>query len=142
MRFAVRLRISRTGGGGAQPRTFRGPEFLHDGDRVLVNQKATHYILKLADVAGPAVFEQRLLQLRRKRGELCASGHVAAQKDLGERDDLALSLPQRRDGDVHNIEAVEEIFTEGSLFDCTTQVAMSGGDNADINLDGAAASEG
>src|SRR5689334_7349590 len=50
-------------------------------------------------------------------------------------DDVLAALAQRRQPDRHDVEAIEQILAELALADGLAQIAMGGGDDADIGLD-------
>ena len=69
------------------------------------------------------------------------SARRRAQEVVGELGNVVEPLAQRRQADRHDVEAVEQILAEQALLDQPAQVAMGGGDDADIGLDRRAAAD-
>ena len=65
----------------------------------------------------------------------------ASEKKIGEIGNIFLALAQRRNVDGHDVEAVIKVLAEGSLLQRGAQIAIGGGEQADINLDGARAAQ-
>ena len=57
-------------------------------------------------------------------------------------DDILAALAQRRQADGDHVQTIEQILAELALADRLAQVAMGGGDDAHIGLDGNAAADG
>jgi hypothetical protein len=57
-------------------------------------------------------------------------------------DDILAALAQRRQADGDHVQAIEQILAELALADRLAQVAMGGGDDAHIGLDGNPAAHG
>ena len=60
---------------------------------------------------------------------------VDADEVLDQRRDVLAPLAQRRDLDVDDVEAVVEVVAELARLDLAPQVAVGGGDDADVDLD-------
>ncbi len=97
-----------------------------------------HSVLELADVARPAMREELRLGLRRevRRGK---SGlrHVGREKVASQRQDIAGTIAERRDVDVRDVEAIEEIFAKATLADGLGQAGVGGRDEAHVDGHGA-----
>src|SRR3546814_9854978 len=93
------------------------------------------YVFKRADIAWPVV---RFEQHDRGGVEL-----LAGQPRLGgaieevscEQGDVLTPFAQCRQRDRHNVEPVEQILAEPSVGDSAGEVAIGGGDDADIGAD-------
>ena len=69
------------------------------------------------------------------------SAVASAQEVVGELGDVVEPLAQRRQADRHDVQAIEQILAEQALLDQPAQVAMGGGDDADVGLDRRAAAD-
>src|SRR5260370_40460801 len=56
-------------------------------------------------------------------------------KKIRQWNDVVLALPERRQGDLDDIQAVVEIDPELALIDRIGQLAIAGGHHAQVNLD-------
>ena len=56
------------------------------------------------------------------------------QEETGEEADVFSAFTQRRDVDADDIEPVKKVFAEFPLLDILFQIAIGGGDDADIRL--------
>ena len=65
-----------------------------------------------------------------------------AQEVAHEIADVLGTLAQRRNAQRHDVEAIEEIFAEKALLDLRAQIAVRGGDDAHVGLDGRAPADG
>jgi hypothetical protein len=99
-------------------------------------------VLQLADVAGPGVAGQLGAGGVAEAGDL---GVVlldeAAQEVLGEQQGVAAAQAQRRQLDVHDVEAIIKVLAEAALADVLGEVAVGGGDEAHVDLDRLAAAD-
>ena len=57
------------------------------------------------------------------------------QEVPGQRRDVLGALAQRRQADRHDVQPVEQVLAEQALADQLPQVAMGGGDDADVGAD-------
>src|SRR3546814_13800191 len=92
--------------------------------------RAFNDVAQFADVAGPAVTEQRAFGSRRKTGEVLAPeflGH-ALGKFLREQDDVVATPAQRRYGDDIERQAVEHVLTKLAGTRPRRQTDVSGPD--------------
>src|SRR5262249_35710737 len=92
-------------------------------------------VLQLANVAGPWVFGQVDEGLRRKLLLLPISGVEASQELGGQRQDLLPPVPQRRDAELHDIDAVIEVFAELAPDHRALEVAVGGGNHPGVDRD-------
>ncbi len=77
--------------------------------------RALDAVLELAHVPRPAVGEQTLRRRRRDAGHVLAGlARVAREEVLGEQQDVAAARAERRQRQVHDVDAVEEILAEAS----------------------------
>ena len=58
------------------------------------------------------------------------------QQVFRQRDDVFPAVPQRRQLQIDHVEPVVQVFAEGAVGDRLFEVAMGGGDDPDIHLDG------
>src|SRR5208282_333882 len=61
----------------------------------------------------------------------------ALQKQVCKARDIFFVIAQRRDVDGNHVEPVVKVFAKGAVFERGAQVAVGGGDQADVDLDGA-----
>jgi hypothetical protein len=92
---------------------------------------------KFADVAGPAVAEEASI---RSWGDGEVAGAAFALLELGEEvgdefGQVLEVLAEGRDGDGEDVDAVVEVFAEAALGDHGLEVAVRGGDEADVGAD-------
>ena len=59
----------------------------------------------------------------------------SGKKMVDQKRDIDLSVPKRRQLNGDNVESVKQIFPEAAFLNFLFQIAMRGGDNADIDLD-------
>src|SRR3546814_4259111 len=105
-------------------------------------RQAAGEVFKLSDIAWPVV---RFEQHDRGGVEL-----LAGQPRLGgaieevscEQGDVLTPFAQCRQRDRHNVEPVEQILAEPSVGDSAGEVAIGGGDDADIGADRPSAADG
>ncbi len=92
-------------------------------------------VLQLADVARPAVVEQHLHRSRRNLpGDV--AGPRAFVDEMGrQKRNILRPFAQRRQVDLHHVEAVIEVLAERPLGDQAFEVAVGGGDDAHVHLD-------
>ena len=93
-------------------------------------------VAQFADVARPMVAQQFVpRRRRRRRGCACSSWPLKWRKKvLGQEDDVVAALAQGRRAKLNDIEAVEQIFAEIVLADGFDDVAVGGGDEADVHV--------
>ena len=95
-----------------------------------------HQVLQLAHVARPAI---ALAAAPSPPASSVLSGSPSprrrARKWRDQRRNVVEPLAQRRQADRHDVEAVEQILAEQALADQLAQVAVGGGDDADIGAD-------
>ena len=97
-------------------------------------------VLEFADVAGPAVEFQDGHALVGDAADADAvlagkAGHELA----GQKGDVLLVLAEGGDVNGNDVEAEEEVLAEFPALDAVLEAAVGGGQDADIDLDGAAA---
>ncbi len=95
-------------------------------------------ILQLADVAGPVVVHQ---QAHGGGGDAVNRALGAGEEVGGQGRDIRPALAQGRGVERHHVEAVIEIFAEAAGLGLRGEVAVGGGDDAGVKLDGLAAAE-
>ena len=99
--------------------------------------RALENIFELAHVARPVKIHQQLQRLRRDAASVGLPDSRAnfSRKKVGERRNVFLVLAQRRNIDGDHVEAVVEILAERAFFERGAQVAVGGGDQADIHFE-------
>ena len=140
--------ISRPLAGGVPEDRERAEDVLRDGvrqqRRVRLGEgdHAAHLVLQLADVAGPAI-EQQPLHRFFGDAQLALLEFVGGAGDevVDEAGDLVAPLAQRRDREADDVEAVEEVFAEPAVADGVLEVGVGGGDDADVDGEGAGLAE-
>jgi cholest-4-en-3-one 26-monooxygenase len=115
-------------------------EMLVEEDPVAEHDRAIDGVPQLADVAGPAVRPEDLdgleWDLRHGTPELRGGG---GREGAGQRLDLGATLPERRDRQRDAVETEVEILTESAARHLLLEIAVRGGDEADVDVDGRAA---
>ena len=93
-----------------------------------------HFVLQLADVAGPAIQQQPLHRLVGD-AELAFLEFLGGAGDevVDEAGDFVAAFAQRRDREADDVEAVEEVFAEAAGADGVFEVGVGGGDDADVD---------
>src|SRR2546430_3033334 len=100
-------------------------------------QGLSHDVFQLANVAGPGLALQQLNGFGLNRGLRDAQFRAVTLDEIFDQDrDILWSQPQRGNSDNHNAEAVKEVLAKKFLFDGRLQIAMGGGDNADVDGNG------
>ena len=92
-------------------------------------------VAKFADVAGPGRFFQAFhgFGADAEAGLLVARG-VVVEEVLREKGDVAGALAEGRQFDFHGADAVVEVAAEASVLDGALEVAVGGGDDADVGV--------
>ncbi len=101
------------------------------------DREPTGGVLQLADIAGPV----QALELLGGAGaeDLGLATQLLGRlgEEVGHQDGYVLAaLPQRRQVDTDDVEAVEQVLAEAPLADQFLQVLVGGGDDAHIDLGG------
>jgi hypothetical protein len=90
---------------------------------------------QLADVARPAVGEQRRPRRRLEAGErLAVARGVVRQKVVGQRLEVLGALAQRRQVDDHGVQAVQQVLAKAPGRDLGRQVGVGRGQHADVDV--------
>src|SRR5581483_2484123 len=100
---------------------------------------ALEHVAQLADVARPVVRHEGLQRLLVDLA--LAVGIDALEERLHQERQILLALAQRRHADRHHRETEVEIFAELALLHLFGQLLLGGGDDADVDLDGAVAAD-
>ena len=94
-------------------------------------------VAKLSNVSRPVILEKRLSCLPRQTSGWPAERPAdLLQKGLAQRHDVGGTLAQRRNLDVEDAEAVEEVLAKLAALDGFSQIAVGRGDDADVRLQG------
>src|SRR5581483_2127235 len=103
---------------------------------------AFDHVLEFADVAGPAMGGERL---EAGVGDALDADAVLAGEALHEllreQRDVLHALAQRRNGNGHDVEAEVKVLAEFLAVDAFLELAVGGGEDADVHLDGAIAAD-
>src|SRR5579872_2946645 len=93
-------------------------------------------VAKLADVAGPVVGGQRRVSRLRKPGDVfaVARGHFF-EEVVHQQGYVDFALAQRRQHDVDDVQAVEQIFAKRALLDHGFQVGVRCRDHPHVDFD-------
>src|SRR5438309_6342052 len=91
-------------------------------------------VFQLADVSGPIVGDQPAHGVFRNRAHRALWVGEFLQKCRDEDGDITLAVPQRRQFDLHDIQTEIQILPESSRTNGRVQIAVSGSDDADIDL--------
>src|SRR6266851_5405757 len=119
----------------------------HDGVRAELaaarqEDGAMHGVLQLAHIAAPGVAAQHVAQRDGNAAVFDAvRRRVFLGEMLGERLDVLRPLAQRRDAQIDDVEAEIEILAEAAFADLLFEVAVGGGDQADVDPDRAGAAD-
>ncbi len=99
-------------------------------------------VFQLANIAGPAVQRQRLARLGRERPHRYAIGvGVFLGEELRELDHVGGPLAERRQLQVDDVEAEQQVLAEGAGARRFHEIAVGGGDDADIDRHRAGAAD-
>ena len=113
-----------------------------DGRPFAENRGPFEHIAKLSYVPWPFVLEERLSCLARQTSGRATEGPAdLLQKALAQRHDVGRPLAQRRNLDVEDPEAVEQVLTKLAALDSFAEIAVRGCDDADVRLQEARAAE-
>ncbi|MCK7499649.1 MAG: hypothetical protein MZW92_61555 [Comamonadaceae bacterium] len=119
-----------------RPRTAWGELFRADGVPLVGEvQGIFDRVLHLSHISRPAVIHERPQGFRREPGDV-AGMRVAEtlEKVGGQRRDVLLSFPERRQKDGDDVQAEEKVFAERSVPDGLFEIPVRGRDDPDIEL--------
>ena len=99
-------------------------------------------VFQLTDIARPAMGHQAPTGLVRQGlfGHAVGGG-VLLGEELGQDQDVAGPFAQGRQAQIDHVQAVEQVFAEGPVLDRLGQVAVGGGQDADVHADGLGAAD-
>ena len=104
------------------------------------NDGALNHILQFAHVARPGMIFQQLNGAIRESLDMDAVfAAKAAHEFLGQKWHVFTVVAQGRHADGHDIEAEKKILTKLFFLDAGLKIAVGGGDDPHIHLDGAIA---
>src|ERR1700740_3325919 len=111
----------------------RGGKVIYIEDLVVAQgDSPVHTVFQLQDISGPVVLQERF------RGSIAhlyaATGRVSLQKPMGQHGDIGAAFAEWGDVDSDHVQAEVEVFAKraGSVF--LFEVAIGGGDHADVDL--------
>ena len=100
------------------------------------DDRSLDQVLELADVPGPCVVAQRVQGLGRNRLDLPLHPRGEAPDEVpDQRLDVLRALPQRRDADREDVQAIIEVITEAVLFDHLGEVSVRRRHQTDVDFD-------
>ena len=96
---------------------------------------ALHAVFELADVSRPAVVHEQVDRAGRKLSDRLVVLHVQVLDEiLGEQDDVALALGERRHHDGKDVQTVVQVLAEKLLLHQLLEVAAGGGEEAHVGM--------
>jgi hypothetical protein len=131
----IAQRSRHVGGPGALPQ--RGRQVLPlDHLAPAEHDQALDDVLDLSHVAGPGIVHQGIDDVRSEplHATLHAPG-ILAQEVLGESRDVLAALPERRQVDRDDVQAVVEVAPEAPAVHRLLEVAVRGGEEARVGLE-------
>src|SRR6266566_842822 len=97
------------------------------------DEERLEHVLELAHVAGPGVLEERAERAGRREREGRALRAVEARDEvLDERREVVAPLSKRRERDREHAQPIVQIAAELARLDHAPEVAVRGGDDADV----------
>jgi len=98
--------------------------------------RAMDGVLQLANVAAPGMGRQQPFGRGRNRAIRHTVGvGIFAREMPRQRLDILGPLAQRRQAQVHDVQAIEQVLAERAAFDRFGEIAIGGCDNANVDLD-------
>ncbi len=102
----------------------------------LEDDGAFNDVAEFADVAGPVVVEELLAGGSGQAANVFLHGGVVmGQEGFAEGDDVVAALAEGGRTELDDVEAVEKVFAEVVLADGFDDVAVGGGDEADVDVE-------
>ena len=98
------------------------------------NDQPLDEVFQLPDIAGPVIMLQRLVGGGGEGLGFPISLEGAGKKVLAQRNDISCALPQRRNGQRHDVQTVIEVHPEGAVLDAGGQVGIRGGDDTEVDV--------
>src|ERR1700752_586572 len=99
-------------------------------------------VAKLSNIPRPVVLEKGLSCIARQTSRWPAEGLAGLlQKRLTQRQDIDATIAQRRNLDVEDAEAVEQVFAKVAALDGLAKVAVGRRDDPDVRFQQARAAE-
>jgi hypothetical protein len=113
---------------------------FEEGGRLAEDDGAFDDVLEFADVAGPVVVVEGLeAGVAEARDMDAVLAGEALEEVLGEKGDILPAFAEGGDVDGDDVEAEVEVLAELLAGDAQFELAVGGGEDADIDLDGAGA---
>ena len=104
--------------------------------RFLQDHGALHGVLQFAHISRPIVLQQQVAGLLRDAfHRLAKTEIVTLDEEFDERENILLAMPQGRNEDGDDAEPVEQVLAKGPIAHALLQIAIGGGDDADIHAD-------
>ena len=99
-------------------------------------------IVQFANVARPLVAHQHLQRVWRQASRRASRRSAEVlQECVGQREDVATALAQRRNVDIEHTEPVKQVLSKASFRDGPLEIAVARGNHADVGLDEPCAAE-
>src|SRR5262249_12134303 len=95
---------------------------------------AAQRVLELSNVARPRILPEQRQRLGRELLRPSVPAVEPIQETRGQARDLLAPLPQRRNAEIHDVEPVVQILAELLPRHRALEIAIRGGDHADIDL--------
>ena len=137
---AVSARRRRGGRGPADLLAARH-QVIEDLLGIVEHDESPDHVLQLADVAAPRILQE----LRGRRGRKLLVPPVLLveprQEALSEDEDLLPALAQRRNANLHDVEAVVEVFTELTAGERLLEIAIGRRHDPGVHVDHPVASD-
>ena len=106
-----------------------------DAIRIRENHGSFDDVLEFADVARPAVAREPFQRVVRNGPHGLAEERAEVLEEvIAEQRDVVPPLPERRNREVHHVEAVVEVFAEPPVRDVLFEVSRCRGDHANVHL--------
>jgi len=131
----------RRGGRGPADLLAARHQVIEDLLGIVEHDESPDHVLQLADVAAPRILQE--LRGRRRRKLLVPPVPLVEprQEALSEDEDLLLALPQRRNANLHDVEAVVEVFTELAAGERLLEIAIGRRHDPGVHVDHPVASD-
>src|SRR5690606_3998000 len=91
-------------------------------------------VLQLADIAGPAVAKQGRIGRWGKPTRRSLDLRARLQQEVSrQQEDILAPFAQRRNGEIEDVEAIEQVFTKGAFGYQLFEVAVGGAEDAHVD---------
>jgi len=131
----------RRGGRGPADLLAARHQLIEDLLGIVEHNESPDHVLQLADIAAPRILQE--LRGRRRRKLLVPPVLLVEprQEALSEDEDLLLALAQRRNANLHDVEAIVEVFTELTAGERLLEIAIGRRHDPGVHVDHPVASD-